>query len=275
LAVRVHRDIEYGSAPIRQPRVARKTLRLDLYQPEGRDAPRPRPAFVAVHGGGLTVGSRRNENIVQLCEELAARGWVCASIDYRLRGDDPPAPRGVSSDATLAAAVEDARRAVRWLRRRASRLGLDPRRIAVGGSSAGATIALRAAYMRPRRRSAPAAVFAWSGELYTTTDVLEAGEPPLFVVYGTADTMVEAAPVRALIERAHAVGIPYEAYFCAGVGHNAPLDRRPDGVSLYDRLAAFLHRELDLAGPGSPLARRSRPPARGTPAGLDPVPCPH
>jgi acetyl esterase/lipase len=118
---------------------------LDLYTPAG-DRGRDRPAVVWIHGGGFRAGSKANRNVVELATAFAQRGYVAASIDYRLLaqgvvcgGTPTPAPQ--CAGAALAA-KEDAQAAVDWLRAHARGLRLDPRRIAVGGTSAGAVTSL-------------------------------------------------------------------------------------------------------------------------------------
>jgi predicted esterase len=229
--VGVTEDVVYGSG-----------LTLDLYEPAGAAAPRVRPAFVAMHGGGWTRGTKRNENMVELCRELAARGFVCASIGYRLTGD-------------VDDAADDAEQALRWLVRNARKYNVDPKRIAIGGSSAGAITALHVAY--GRRNANVRAVLSWAGGLEGREEMLQRGGPALFLVHGTADRSIPVEEARAILKRARAVGLRHEAYICSDIGHNAPLDRRPFGVSLYDRLAAFLSR-----GANAPVVH-------------DAIPCPH
>ena len=97
---------------------------------EGEQA--DRPAMVLLHGGGFEEGGRDKGGMPRLCDEFAQRGIVAVSIDYRLL----PA-------ASYPAQVEDAAAAVAWLREptQVERFGLDPARIGVLGSSAGAIIA--------------------------------------------------------------------------------------------------------------------------------------
>ena len=100
-AVNATSDLEYARAPVRSPAASDKTLLLDLYEPDGDSAPALRPGFVAVHGGGLTRGDKRTENMVELCRELVGRGYACVSINYRLLGDDPPADGETPTSRTL------------------------------------------------------------------------------------------------------------------------------------------------------------------------------
>lgn len=271
--VRVSKNVTYGSASVREPRPGKKELQADVYEPAGPNAPRLRPAFVVIHGGGLRRGDKATENMVQLCEEMAARGYVCVSINYRLQGDDPPVTGPTLGQRTLSAAVEDALTAVRWMRANSRGYRVDSRRIAVGGSSAGATVALRLAFSPDGRRLDIPALFSWSGGLYTSPGYVDRGKTSLMIVHGDNDSDVDAQEVRRLTSYAHASGLRTVSYFCEGLGHNVPLDRRPGGQSLYDRLAAFLHEEMELERIGTPLTHSQRP---ATPApDLRPVPCPH
>lgn len=271
--VKVTNDLVYALSPVRSPQSDEEPLLLDLYEPDGDSAPGLRPGFVAVHGGGLARGDKRTENMEQLCRELAGRGYACASINYRLRGDDPPGEGATVLARTLSAAIEDAGRAVMWLRSNAVRYRVDPARIAIGGSSAGAAIVLRLAYRDASPGAQVGAVLSWVGGLDGSEDMLGAGEPPLFIVNGAVDTLVPASEAHALAERARRVAIPHEIYVCEELGHNVPLDRRPGGVSLYHRLAGFLFAHLDLSN------MRRKPQARPrvhSPPRLDrrSVPCP-
>jgi len=105
-------------------------LRLDLYLPGPNAAgrARPWPLVVLVHGGGWRSGTR--ENMAPLAARLAARGYAAATVDYRLSGE-----------AQYPAAIDDVRQAVRLLRAAAPQYGLDEKRIAVAGGSAGGQIA--------------------------------------------------------------------------------------------------------------------------------------
>ncbi len=85
-----------------------------------------RPAIVVFFGGGRTGG-----NIKQFeprAVYLTSRGTMAARVDYRVNSR-----QNVRSDAC----VEDAKSAVRWQRRNAAWLGVDPDRIVASGRSAG------------------------------------------------------------------------------------------------------------------------------------------
>jgi acetyl esterase/lipase len=111
--VKVERDLEYA-------RVGDTPILLDIYRPE--KAGEPLPLIVWVHGGGWRNGSKGGSMAIP----LSGRGYVVASIDYRLTGV-----------AKFPAQIEDCRAAIRWLRASASKYGIDPKRIGVWGASAG------------------------------------------------------------------------------------------------------------------------------------------
>ncbi len=100
----------------------------------GVDVVRPRdnethPAVLCIHGGGFRAGDR--QSYLPLCIRLAQRGYVAATVSYRL------APK-----YQFPAPVHDVKAAVRWLRANAEKFHLDPTRIGVTGGSAGGTLAL-------------------------------------------------------------------------------------------------------------------------------------
>ena len=111
--VKVERNLEYA-------RVGDSALLLDIYRPETSGG--PLPLIVWVHGGGWSGGSKQYTQAVL----FADKGYVVASIDYRLTGV-----------ATFPAQIEDCRAAIRWLRANAAKYDIDPKRIGVWGGSAG------------------------------------------------------------------------------------------------------------------------------------------
>ena len=100
------------------------------YRPAGAIEPaRPLPALVFFHGGGWTIGDLDTHDT--LCRSLCA-GAECAvfAVDYRM-GPEHKFPT----------AVEDAYAALQWVTTEASRLGVDPSRLALSGDSAGGNLA--------------------------------------------------------------------------------------------------------------------------------------
>src|SRR5581483_10408367 len=98
-----------------------------------------------VHGGGFVAGDSTNSAMVRMANAFARRGYVAASINYRLLGDGDCARENPPSQACFDAAIaaqHDAQAAVRWFRAHAGTYGVDPTRVAIGGGSAGAVTAL-------------------------------------------------------------------------------------------------------------------------------------
>jgi acetyl esterase len=89
----------------------------------------PAPVVVFCHAGGFALGNLDTDH--RQCVELARRGGcTVVSVDYRLSPEHP-----------YPAALDDAVTALRWVAANATELGVDAARIAVAGSSAGATLA--------------------------------------------------------------------------------------------------------------------------------------
>jgi len=145
-AVTVTSNIKYGSAVNLEQKTV--TLRLDMYQPTG-DKVTSRPAIVWVHGGSFCCGTRGSAELVDEATAFSKEGFLNVSIDYRL---ESPGCSGSFSNCgpAIQEAAADAQTAVRFLRSNAVKYGIDPNRIAIGGSSAGAITALMPA--RPASR---------------------------------------------------------------------------------------------------------------------------
>jgi acetyl esterase len=102
------------------------------YRPTGAGTQRALPALIYLHGGGWTVGSVETYDV--FCRTLSnGSGCVVLSVDYRL-----------APEFAFPAAYEDSLAAFRWAVHQADALGIDARRIAIGGDSAGGNLAAAA-----------------------------------------------------------------------------------------------------------------------------------
>jgi alpha/beta superfamily hydrolase len=125
-------------------------LKLDIYYPK-TDIFKNRPLVMLIHGGAFYIGSKESAAEQTLATSLAKRGYVVASIDYRLGF------KLLASDIELSGyrAVQDAHAALRFLAHNAKGLGIDPDQVYVGGTSAGGVASLNVAFMdneeRPER----------------------------------------------------------------------------------------------------------------------------
>ncbi|MEL6190496.1 MAG: alpha/beta hydrolase [Bacteroidota bacterium] len=129
------------------------SLKLDVYLPDNEV--QNRPAFLFIHGGGFTGGSKRANNAGILADYYTARGWVFVSIDYRLRDDLGTVPEewvtyaenltpdlDASQFLAIYPAHRDAKAALRWLVANAATYNINTDYITIGGGSAGAITAI-------------------------------------------------------------------------------------------------------------------------------------
>jgi acetyl esterase/lipase len=105
--------------------------KLDLYIP--RAAARPLPIAMYVHGGGMTAGNKSDLDPVFL-DALASAGYALASVNYRL-----------APEARFPAQIEDVKCAIRYLRAKAPKYGLNATEIFAFGTSVGGQLVALAA----------------------------------------------------------------------------------------------------------------------------------
>jgi predicted esterase len=186
-------------------------LMLDLYQPVN-DSLKKRPLILLIHGGAFYIGTKQCPTMKILATTLAKRGFVVASIDYRMGF------RLWASDIERSGfrAVQDAHAALRFLSHFAKQYKIDPNQVFVGGTSAGAIAALNLAFMdndeRPesvqsRKKSEDLGKIESSGNSFTdnfqikaivnmwgaVTDIniIDKDENiPVLSIHGTADDIV-------------------------------------------------------------------------------------
>ena len=210
-----------------------------------------------VHGGGWWAGNQRAASAFldfpAVLANLAQRGYVVASIEYRLSGEAP-----------FPAQLLDLQQAVRFLRTNAARFGIDPAKVVLWGMSAGAQLAaldavtcgkasVGASGETPSGASGCVQGFVgWFGPydldrhlrerkddtsvralLHCGTDAcapvaladaspvrfVDAGDPPVLLIHGADDSQVLAAQSKAFAERLRAAGVPVELLLIADVGH--------------------------------------------------------
>jgi acetyl esterase/lipase len=158
-AANVEKDVVYGKG-------GDTDLHLDIYKPTG--ANNKRMAVIHFHGGGFAGGNK--DGLAARLQALSARGYTNIAAQYRLSGV-----------AKWPAQMEDVKSSIRWTRANATKLGIDPARIAVSGYSAGGHLALFAAGTQNRpefegksgNQGVPTDVASWLAE--PNTPVLDGG----------------------------------------------------------------------------------------------------
>jgi len=131
-------DIVFGSGARSN---GSQTLEMDIYTPRG-DTDIRRPVLILAFGGGFTTGFRRDPLISSIAIDFAQRGFVTASIDYRLFEQTPTTEDG--ANIAVIEAMHDMKAAIRFIREDAmgeNIYGTRADTIFVGGVSAGAIIA--------------------------------------------------------------------------------------------------------------------------------------
>ena len=118
------RDVNYTEGGSR--------ARLDIYRPRGVDLTNA-PVLVQVHGGAWTIGDKSQQGLL-LMNRMAARGWICVAMNYRLAPKHP-----------FPAQIVDVKKAIAWTREHVAEYGGDPSYLVVTGGSAGGHLAALAA----------------------------------------------------------------------------------------------------------------------------------
>jgi acetyl esterase len=153
-------------------------VRLRIYRPAELEV---LPALLWIHGGGWVFGSIEGTD-VQARELAESTGCAVVSLDYR-KAPEHPYP----------AAIDDVSAAAAWVAGRAPELGLDPRRLAIGGISAGGNLAA-AACLVARDRGGPSYVLQL---LVASVLDIDPGRPSMLA---DADPTLAAADVAYFVE---------------------------------------------------------------------------
>jgi len=242
-------------------------LKADVYTPLGDG---PYPGVLVVHGGAWYIGTRWQ--LSRVAQILAQHGFTAVAIDYRL------APK-----YKFPAQIEDCKAAVRWMRREATRLKIDPERIGAFGYSAGAHLVcllgatdaddglegktdddapstrLQAVacggapcefrVLEPDERM----LSFWLGgtrrekpeqyRLASPAAFASADDPPMFFFHGEKDQMVPLNSPVLMCRVLHEVGVEADLYVVPGAGHNWALMDRTALEKSVEFLAAHLQGE--------------------------------
>ncbi|MBO8466223.1 MAG: alpha/beta hydrolase [Bacteroidetes bacterium] len=189
-------------------------LFMDIYNPApGTDTladGSKKPTIIFAFGGSFMTGSRDAENYLPWFRVMADNGYRIVSIDYRLgmKGYDKIGVFQVNAlDRAIHMAVEDMISATVYLLDNAESLDIDPSRIVISGSSAGAITALQTDYETSNRTSwaAPlpdgfryAGVMSFAGAVLSRNGKLKyAQEPaPTLLMHGTEDSVVPYTQIK-------------------------------------------------------------------------------
>ncbi|MEP4535373.1 MAG: alpha/beta hydrolase [Cyclobacteriaceae bacterium] len=173
------------------------TLGLDVYYSKSDKT--PRPLLVYVHGGGFSGGERDHPDHIRFCQRYAERGWTTATISYHLTRKG----KGFSCDAptqekisTIKTAAQNTHQAIAFLIDRADKYRIDPSRVVLVGSSAGAEAVVQAVYWRETMKGILpedfeyAGVVSMAGALIDINWITEETAIPAAFYHGTCDPLV-------------------------------------------------------------------------------------
>ena len=241
------KNVTYGSAPNQQGTTV--TLKLDVYSP-ANDSVSSRPAIVWVHGGSFSSGDKTALELVDEATTFALKGYVNVSINYRLGPGCSASAPTAACGTSIIDAMHDAQAAVRFLRANATSYGVDPNRIAIGGTSAGAITALHVGYNpddpgtsgNPGFSSAVSGAVSLSGTKLLGT--ASAGDAPSLLFHGTADPLVPYQWAVNTVNEAQAAGLTAFLTTWEGAGHVPYGEHRTE---ILNQTTNFLYWELDLA----------------------------
>lgn len=254
-SVTKYANVNYGQGQVWNIPYNNTDLYMDIYEPFG-DPLAKRPLMIWVHPGGFLTGNKELEDMVALCDSFARRGYVTASIGYRL-GFNPTSV--ASAERAVYRGTQDVRAAIRYLKEFALAYRLDTTSIFLGGSSAGAFATMHVAYLD--QNEAPSSYTGTalspdlgcldcSGNTYNHTVELKGivnlwgalGDStfinsdetvPALLIHGTADGTVPfgvghpfgvfTTPIthgsRCVSNQLTALGIPHTKYFIEGADH--------------------------------------------------------
>ena len=208
------------------------SLRMHIFD-EQPEATKPRAAIVFFFGGGWVGGNPKQ--FFPHCRYLAQRGIVAMAAEYRVRS---------AHQTTPFECVKDGKSAVRWIRANASRLGVDPKKIAAGGGSAGGHVAAATATVPgldedkdPSLSSKPGALVLFNPvydngpdgyghdrvkeRYYDISPMhnIREGIPPAIVFLGTKDKLIPVATAERFKRRMFEVGARSELILFEDQGH--------------------------------------------------------
>lgn len=216
----------------------KEKLTLDIYSPAD-SKPENRPAIIWMHGGGFRYGNDKQQRyIVEIAKRFAKRGYVCISINYRLRENPRDDKSGTINDA-----LEDAMKGLNWVRKRSKKLGIDKSKIIMGGGSAGGILGSNFCYHDANKKEdwdksgIVAFVNLWgSPDSSWGKFKIDENDPPTIIVHGTEDASVPYENSKKIIAALQQNGVKNELVTIEGAGHTPAMHM--DDFEI--KIAAFL-----------------------------------
>ena len=188
--IKFEKDVPFGEAV--NYKGEKEMLLLDIYSPL-KIITKNRPAIIWMHGGGFGPNYDKSQTyIVEMATRFAKRGYVCLSINYRVRENPKDDKVGTMNDA-----LEDAMKGLNWLRENSKKLGIDKSKIIIGGGSAGGQLGNNFCYLDGTKNKTwdKSGIIAFVN-LWGSPDkswgkyIIDINDPPMIIVHGTEDALV-------------------------------------------------------------------------------------
>ncbi|MDF7823557.1 alpha/beta hydrolase [Pontiellaceae bacterium B12227] len=203
--------------------VGEKDLKMDVFLPEGYESSKGKfPIIVIFHGGSWRAGTP--DMHYPDCVYWSKRGMIAVSVDYRLKDRD-------NVEVPLEC-VKDAKSAVRFLRKNAEKLKVDPEKLVVAGGSAGGQMAAAVAMIDGANDDCydlaiscvPNAVILYNPYFKCQADLsppnfVKAGLPPFITFLGSKDPAIKVEDLDAFYNALKAAGNDSEYYVGQGGKH--------------------------------------------------------
>lgn len=175
---------------------------MEIFFPPNHDPAKSKvPGVILFHGGGWSGGNLSQFRFA--CNYFASRGLVCATAEYQMLGKSG-VEKLAAGESKKRACVTDAKSAIRWFKKNAGELGIDPARIITGGGSAGGHISALATLnpgindpADPKDIDTSVVAYLWFNPAFEESDSkdpeidilthLKADLPPSIVFFGDKD----------------------------------------------------------------------------------------
>jgi len=239
----IEEDIVYGKGALNGGKEI--DLRLDIYRPITNGESK-HPLMIHIHGGSFTGGDKGGLSTgTESSSGWAERGYIVASINYRLAGDDPlPSDKAIAlteyireetsnKDPVMAivASLEDTLAAYEYMKSLDS-INLDSEVVVLNGYSAGAISSLWTTYGIDNfgydRPPIKAVISHWGTLVAKEEEVkrlIPGMDVPTFLVHATGDSVVSYTGTQLLANRFESLAIPY-ALHCRDSGdHSISIDK--------------------------------------------------
>lgn len=207
-------------------------LKLHIFKPNDMKGREKRPAIIYFFGGGWEVGTPLQ--FYRECAYYSSKGMVAISVEYRI---------SYLHKTTPFESVEDAKDALRWLRKNAAQWNIDPNRIAAAGASAGGHLAAATGTLKEANakktdiNSKPNLLLLYypvidnSANGFGTEEMkkrykeisplhnIDSTTPPVLFILGTKDPLIPEQTAVEFTKKMEQSGVYCELHLYEGAGH--------------------------------------------------------